>query len=124
MSRFLARFKLENPTFVVADASPVGLGAVLLQKQDDLESVKPIAYVSRSLSQTERRYSQIEREALGCVWAVERFHNYLFGNDFTLLTDNKPLVQLLRPDSVKILPPRIQRLSWRMQQYLIMKSSI
>ena len=60
----LACFKLENPTFVVADASPVGLGAVLLQKQDDLESVKPIAYVSRSLSQTERRYSQIEREAL------------------------------------------------------------
>ena len=39
----LACFKLENPTFVVADASPVGLGAVLLQKQDDLESVKPIA---------------------------------------------------------------------------------
>ena len=113
----LACFKLENPTFVVADASPVGLGAVLLEKPDDLESVKLIAYVSRSLSQTERRNWQIEREALGCVWAVERFHNYLFGNDFTLLTDNKPLVQLLRPDSVKILPARIQRLSWRMQQY-------
>ena len=45
----LTCFKLENPMFVVADASPVGLGAVLLQKQDDLESVKPIAYVSRSL---------------------------------------------------------------------------
>ena len=49
MSRFWHASKLENPTFVVADASPMGLGAVLLQKQDDLESVKPIAYVSRSL---------------------------------------------------------------------------
>ena len=56
MSRFWHAFKLENPTFVVADVGSVGLGAVLLQKQDDLESVKPIAYVSRSLSQTERRY--------------------------------------------------------------------
>ena len=65
----LACFKLGSPTVLVSDASPVGLGGVLLQEQDSGE-LKPIAYISRSLSPTEGRYSQIEREALGCVWVL------------------------------------------------------
>ena len=76
-----------------------------------------MAYISRSLSSTEERYSQIERETLACVWAVERFHNYLFGNEFVLCVDNKPLTSLLAPNCKKILPPRIQRLAWRLYQY-------
>lgn len=80
----LACFHLDAPTFVVTDASPVGLGAILLQDQDTGQR-KPIAHTSRSLSPMERRYSQIEREVQGCVWAVERLHNYLFGVKFTLL---------------------------------------
>ena len=112
----LASFRLDFPTFVITDASPVGLGAILLQDQDQGER-KPIAYISRSLTPTERRYSQIEREALGCVWAVERLHNYLFGLNFTLLTDNKPWSSMLDPHSSKVLPPRIQRLAWRLHQY-------
>ena len=112
----LACFKLGFPTLLITDASPVGLGAVLVQKQGDNE-FKPIAYISRSLSPTEKRYAQIEREALACVWAVERFHNYLFGNEFVLCVDNKPLTSLLAPDCKKILPPRIQRLAWRLYQY-------
>ena len=112
----LACFHLDAPTFVVTDASPVGLGAILLQDQGTGQR-KPIAYISRSLSPTERRYSQIEREALGCVWAVERLHNYLFGVKFTLLTDNKPLSSMFDPHSSKVLPPRIQRLAWRLHQY-------
>ena len=73
----LACFSLNAPTYVITIASPVGLGAIfaiLLQDQVNGER-KPIAYISRSLTSTERRYSQIEREALGCVWAVERLHN-------------------------------------------------
>ena len=112
----LARFRVEAPTYVVTDASPVGLGAILLQDQGTGER-KPIAYISRSLTSTERRYSQIDREALGCVWAVERLHNYLFGIKFTLLTDNKPLSSMFEPHSSKVLPPRIQRLAWRLHQY-------
>ena len=112
----LACFRVEAPTYVVTDASPVGLGAILLQDQGTGER-KPIAYISRSLTSTERRYSQIEREALGCVWAVERLHNYLFGIKFTLLTDNKPLSSMFEPHSSKVLPPRIQRLAWRLHQY-------
>ena len=112
----LACFHLHAPTFVVTDASPVGLGAILLQEQGTGQR-KPIAYISRSLSPTKRRYSHIECEALGCVWAVERLHNYLFGIKFTLLTDNKPLSSMLDPHSSKVLPPRIQHLAWRLHQY-------
>lgn len=112
----LACFKLGCPTFLITDASPVGLGAVLVQEQCTKE-LKPVAYISRSLSSTEERYSQIERETLACVWAVERFHNYLFGNEFVLCVDNKPLTSLLAPNCKKILPPRIQRLAWRLYQY-------
>ena len=63
------------------------------------------------------RYSQIGSEALAIVCAVERFHDYLYGISFTIVTDNKPLMNMLSPDSKKILPPRIQRLFWRLLQY-------
>lgn len=85
-------FQVGQSYVLVSDASPVGLGGVLLQEQMTGE-FKPIAYISRSLSPAETRYSQIEREA--CVWATERFHNYLCGREFSLFTDNKPLVSLL-----------------------------
>ena len=112
----LACFKLDCPTVLVTDASPVGLGGVLLQEQITGEK-KPVAYISRSLTPTEKRYSQIEHEALACVWAVERFHNYVFGIEFELRTDNKPLVSLLSLNCQKLLPPRIQSLAWRLHQY-------
>lgn len=68
----LACFCLDAPNFVVTDASPVGL-AILLQDQDTGQR-KPTAYISCSLTPTELRYSYIEHEALGCVWAVEHLH--------------------------------------------------
>ena len=66
---------------------------------------KPIAYIRRSLTSMEQRYSQIEREALGCAWAVECLHNYLFGIKFTLLTHNKPLPSMFDPYSSKVSYP-------------------
>ena len=77
----------------------------------------PNLYPPWSLTSTERSYSQIEREALGCVLAVERLRNYLFGIEFTLLTANKPLSSMFDPYSSKVLQPRIQRLGWRLHQY-------
>ena len=65
------------------------LGAVLAQVQNGEEQV--ICYASRSLTDVERRYSRTEREALGIVWACERLHMYLYGTDFEILTDHKPL---------------------------------
>lgn len=82
----LAYYSKEAQTQVIADASPVGLGAVLVQKQKD-GGYRPVYYAARSLSDVERRYSQTEKEALGLVWACERFRLYLLGKEFELLTD-------------------------------------
>ena len=68
---------LLTPTKVIAEASPVGLGAVLVQEQG--EEPRFISYASRSMSDTEYRYSQTEKEALAIVWGSEIFHTYLYG---------------------------------------------
>ncbi|XP_064461755.1 uncharacterized protein K02A2.6-like [Ornithodoros turicata] len=112
----LAFYDLEAETEVITDASPVGIGGILMQRQKD-GSMKPIAYASRSLTDTERRYSQIEREALGCVWAIEHFHIYLWGRSFILTTDHKPLIYMLNSEKAVNLPPRVRRLSWRLLPY-------
>ncbi|KAF7654889.1 hypothetical protein LDENG_00063750 [Lucifuga dentata] len=111
----LAYFRLDAPTIVISDASPVGLGAVLQQTQEDGQN-KPVAYASCSLTPTERRYSQIEWEALGCVWAIEHFRTYLWGGQFTLQTDHKPLIYMFNPEKATLLP-RIQRLGMRLHPY-------
>ena len=72
----LALFDPHRPTTVSADASSFGLGAVLLQKQDDGE-MRPVAYASRSMTPTEQRYAQIEKEALAITWACDRFTDWV-----------------------------------------------
>lgn len=109
----LAYFDKDAPTQVIADASPVGLGAVLVQKQDG--NNVPVCYVSRSLTDCERRYSQTEREALGLVWACERLHPYLYGRQFDLVTDHKPLEVIYGPRSKPC--ARIERWVLRLQPY-------
>lgn len=89
----LAIYDTNLETFVMADASPVGLGAVLFQKNQN-GTYQIIGYVSKTLSEVERRYAQIEREALALVWSVEKFYYYLYGKFFWLITDHKPLVTI------------------------------
>ena len=100
-------------TKLITDASPVGLGAMLTQVQEGQERV--IAYASRALTGVERRYSQTEREALGLVWGCERFHMYLCGMEFTLLTDHKPLETISSISSRN--SARIERWLLRLQPY-------
>ena len=97
------------------DASPVGVGAILEQKQED-GTYKPIYYASRKLSKVEVRYSQFEREALAVRWACEKFYLYLYGIKFEVCTDHKPLVTVL---SAKSKPPsaRIERWLLYLQQF-------
>uniref|UniRef100_A0A3B3DHQ9 ribonuclease H n=1 Tax=Oryzias melastigma TaxID=30732 RepID=A0A3B3DHQ9_ORYME len=78
---------------ISADASSFGLGAVLLQKSN--AEWAPVAYASRSMTPTERRYAQVEKEALAATWACERFSCFVLGRSFELETDHKPLVSLL-----------------------------
>jgi hypothetical protein len=92
------------------DASLKGLGAALLQKE------KPIAYASKSLADAEKRYACIERELLAIVFGVQRFHTYLYGRRFKVLTDHKPLVMILAKPLTSA-PPRLQRMMLKLQGY-------
>ena len=82
-STILALFDVRKESKISADASAYGVGAVLLQKTK--LGWKPVAYASRSLSETEQRYAQIEKEALAITWACEKFSMYIFwANDSQL----------------------------------------
>ena len=102
---------------VSADASSHGLGGVLLQVQEDGRRA-PVSYVSRALTAAERRYSQIEKEALAMVWSCEKFHCHLFGRDipFQIETDHKPLLSIMNVQNLDQCPPRLQRLRLRMMK--------
>ena len=103
-------------TVVSADASSFGLGAVLMQRHPGGER-KPVAYISRSMSTTEQRYAQIEKEALAFTWACERFSTYQTGLKFHIETDHKPLVPLFSTKSLDELPIQVQRFQLRMMRF-------
>ena len=73
----MAYYRLDADTRIVTDASPVGLGAVLQQKQEDVQ-YKPVQYASRKLRDAETRFSLFEREALVVKWACDKFHLCLY----------------------------------------------
>ena len=92
----LVRYDVNLPVKFTCDASAYGLGVVISHIIPD-HSERPIAYASWSLSRTERNYSQIEKEALSIIFGVTKFHKFLYGRSFTLVTDHKPLVSILGP---------------------------
>ena len=115
-SPVLALFNPNLETIVSADASSFGLGAVLQQKQPT-GHLKPVAYISRSMTTTEQRYAQIEKEALAFTWACERLSDYLVGLKFHIQTDHKPLVPLFSSKHLEELPMRVQRFRLRMMRF-------
>lgn len=92
------------------DACEYGLGSVLMQDG------RPIAYASRSLSQTETRYSQIEKEMLAVVYGLEKFHHYTYAREVEVVTDHKPLVAIWKKPLSKA-PRRLQNLLLRARNY-------
>ena len=113
----LQHYNPNMPTRVSADASSYGIGGVLMQK-DEKGVWKPVFYVSRSLTSTEQRYAQIEKEALAMTWVCERFSDFLVGmSDFVIETDHKPLLALMKSKNLDELTPRIQRFRMRMMRF-------
>ena len=112
----LAHYDPQKPTIVAADACGTGIGAVLLQIQED-GSRRPVCFHSRSLSTTEQNYATIEKEALAVTWACERMSEFVLGLEFTVETDHKPLVPLLNEKELHKMPPRIQRFKLRMLRF-------
>lgn len=97
MSNCKTLFDAKEKTRLVTDASPFGLGAVLIQETSEVE--RDISYAAKSLSETEKRYCTTEKEALAVVWGVEKFKMYLLGLKFELETDHKALENIFKPAS-------------------------
>lgn len=110
-----AYFDPQKYSSVVVDASPVGIAAALMQMDENNEA-HVITFVSRALTDVERRYSQTEREALACVWACERLHRYIYASQFDLITDHKAL-EFLYGNPKSKMPARIERWGLRLQPY-------
>nr|KAG5708955.1 hypothetical protein BaRGS_009364 [Batillaria attramentaria] len=103
---------LSKEFIVRTDASNSGLGAVLLQDKDGL--LHPVAFVSRKLLDRETRYSTIERECLAIVWSLAKLSRYLWGREFVLQTDHRPLSYLT---SGKFKNCRITRWALALQEF-------
>ncbi|XP_054278713.1 uncharacterized protein K02A2.6-like [Macrosteles quadrilineatus] len=101
--RVLVPYDPHRPIVLTYDASPTGIAAVSQMSHIIDDEEKPIAYASRSLTPSERNYSQLDREALATVFGVSHFYNYLYGLHFTLITDNAPLSRIFHES--KSLPP-------------------
>ena len=106
----LAYYNPKKPTVLQTDASCKGLGACLLQNQ------KPVYFASRALSETHKGYVAIELESLVAAWAMEKFHHFLYGNEFVLETNQKPLEAILSK-SLNQATPRLQHILIRTFPY-------
>lgn len=111
-----AYFNPRRKTEITVDASPVGRGAILAQYDRESDQRYIVAYASRSLTDTERAYSQPEKESLAVVWACEHFHTFIYGKHFTLITDHQALITIFGNPRAKM-PPRIERRGIRLQEY-------
>ena len=103
-------FNICRPVIIQVDASKKGLGAALLQDGC------PVAFASKVLTPTKQRYANIEHELLACVFGVEQFCTYVFGCEFTIESDHKPLEQIMLKNLADA-PAHLQRMLLHLQDY-------
>lgn len=114
----LVHYDDKYPIILATDASNRGIGAVLSHRFPD-GSEKPICFASKTLNASQVNYSQIEKEALAIIFGVTKFHQYLYGRHFELVTDHQALTTIFHP--FKKLPimtlHRLQRWAITLQAY-------
>lgn len=106
----LAIYDPGKPVIVQTDASKDGLGCVLIQDG------RPVLFASRTLSKSEQKWAQIEKELLAIVFACQRFHFFLYGRSFTVESDHKPLEALVKRD-IDDVTTRLQRMFMFLLKY-------
>lgn len=106
----LKYFDVSKPVTITCDASQYGLGAACLQNSE------PISYASRTLTETERRYAQIEKELLAVVFACQKFYDYIYGKPVLVETDHQPLVSILNKP-LHTAPARLQRMILKLHKF-------
>lgn len=107
----LGVFNSSKPVVIQSDSSKDGLGCCMLQ------GGKPVAFASRSLTDTEKGYAQIEKEFLSIVFAATKFHYFIYGRQVEVLTDHKPLVSVMNKSVGSVVSPRLQRMKIKLLKY-------
>ncbi len=117
-SETLVHYDEHKPLVICSDASDIGVGAVLMHRFPD-DSERPIAFASRVLTDTERRYAAIDKEALAIVFAVGKFQQYILGRRFILKTDHKPLERIFgaKSELPKLAANRLSRWALTLTMY-------
>ena len=112
----LAYYDLHKPVVPQTDASDYALGGALLQPNDN-GKLQPVAFTSSSMSPTEQRYSQIEKECLAICNYFQKFDQWLYGKgDIVVHTDHQPLETIMKKPLNKA-PARLQRMLMKLQRY-------
>ena len=109
-SRVLTHFDDHLPLVLSCDASPYGVGSVLSHRMED-GSERPVGFASQTLTKAERKYSQLDKEALAIVFGVKKYHQSLYRRCFVIRTDHKPLTHIFLESRVipAMASGRIQR---------------
>ena len=113
----LAHYDPTKPLRILCDASQDGVGAMLCIVEKEVE--KPVFYVSSTLSDAERNYPNLHREALAVVYAIKKFHKYIYGNKFTVITDHRPLTGIFGKEKnlPSLIAARLQRFVYMVSMY-------